>query len=282
MNAHMTTKRFRTAALAAVAMISGAALLIGGTASAGAQEIEDETPHISVVVTPDEVQGDCVPAGLGLSYVVFSDDSVFRLTVTASSPQCSPIDASAVIYGMPGNGEAWPQQLLEREPVVISAAGVYEITFSKECTPVQFDVVTGATPQTITPGGEFHGPMLFPFDIQTAEQYWGDAEGCTPTTTTTSTTSTTTPSTTTTVDTSTTTPEVLGSTTIPAEVDSVTTVPTTNEVQVGGISQTRQPAALGAHRHLRRSRRRRCSPAHRRSGAHHGAASPHRLNDLSN
>ncbi len=135
MNAHTTMKRFRTAALAAVAVLSGTALLVGGTATAGAQEIEDETPHITVVVTPDEVQGDCVPAGLGLSYVVFSDDSVFRLTVTAASPQCTPIDASAVIYGMPGNGEAWPQQLLEREPVRISAAGVYEITFLKDCDP---------------------------------------------------------------------------------------------------------------------------------------------------
>ena len=240
MNAHMTTKRFRTAALAAVATISGAALLIGGTATAGAQEIEDETPHITVEVTPDEVQGNCVPAGLGLTYVVFSDDSVFRLTVTATSPQCSPIDASAVIYGMPGNGEAWPQQLLEREPVTISAAGVYEITFFKECTPVQFDVVTGVTPQTITPGGVFHGPLLFPFDINTSEQYWGNGEDCPPP----STTTTTTESTTTTTESTTTVPEVLGSTTIPPEVDSVTTVPTNNNVQVGGITETRQPAAL--------------------------------------
>ncbi len=61
------------------------------------------------------------------------------------------------------------------------------------------------------------------------------------TTTTTSTTSTTS----TTIETTTsTTPEVLGTTTIPAEVDSVTTVPTTNNVEVGGISETRQPAAL--------------------------------------
>jgi len=240
MHAHTNPKRFRTAALAAVATLSGLALLVGGTATAGAQEVEDDSPHITVEVTPDEVQGDCVPAGLGLSYVVFSDDSVFRLTVTAASPQCSPIDAYAVIYGMPGNGEAWPQQLLEREPVTISAAGVYEITFSKECDPVQFDVVTGVTPQTITPGGEFHGPMLFPLDINTAEQYWGNGEDCPPA----STTTTTTESTTTTIDTSTTTPDVLNSTTIPPQVDSVTTVPTPENVQVGGISETRQPAAL--------------------------------------
>ena len=57
MNAHTTTKRFRTAALAAVAALSGAALMVGGVATAGAQEVEDETPHITVEVTPDEVQG---------------------------------------------------------------------------------------------------------------------------------------------------------------------------------------------------------------------------------
>jgi hypothetical protein len=241
---HTPSKRFRTAALAAVATLSGAALLIGGTATAGAQEVEDESPHISVVVTPAEVQGDCVPTGTGLSYVVFSDDSVFRLTVTAASPQCSPIDASAVIYGMPGNGEAWPQQLLEREPVVISAAGVYDITFTKECTPVQFDVVTGVTPQTITPGGEFHGPLLFPFDIETAEQYWGDAEDCPPPTTT-----TTAAPTTTVAPTTSSTPEVLPTSSVPSDVAGVTTVPVSpnnanNGTQVGGISQTRQPAAL--------------------------------------
>ena len=235
---HTPAKRYRTTALAAVAALAGLALLVGGQTTAGAQEPEeDTTPHISVVFTPAEVQGDCVPAGLGLTYIVFSDPSVFRLTVTAASPQCSPIDASAVIYGMPGNGEAWPQQLLEREPVTISAAGVYEITFSKDCGPVQFDVVTGVTPQTITPGGVFHGPMLFPFDIETAEQWWGGGEGCTPTTT--STTSTTTTSTT-----SSTVPQVLNSTTVPPEVDSVTTVPVEpGNTQVGGISETK-PAAL--------------------------------------
>ena len=243
MNAHTTTKRFRRAALAAVATLSGAALLIGGTATAGAQEPEtDDAPHISVAFTPAAEQGNCVPAGLGLSYVVFSDDSVFRLTVNAASPQCSPIDASAVIYGMPGNGEAWPQQLLEREPVRISEAGVYEITFDKECEPVQFDVVTGVTPQTITPGGVFHGPLLFPFDVNTSEQYWGNGQDCPPPSTTTTTTESTT--TTTESTTTTSTPEVLGSTTVPAEVDSVTTVPTTNDVEVGGVSVTRQPAAL--------------------------------------
>ena len=90
MNAHTTTKRFRRAALAAVATLSGAALLIGGTATAGAQEPEtDDAPHISVAFTPAAEQGNCVPAGLGLSYVVFSDDSVFRLTVNAASPQCT-------------------------------------------------------------------------------------------------------------------------------------------------------------------------------------------------
>ncbi len=236
---HTPTNRGRATALGLVAMLVGLAMTFVGIGAAGAQEPEPEPTDISVVFTPADVQGPCVPTGFGLTYVVHSDDDVFRLTVTAASPQCSPIEAHAVIYAMPGNGEAWPQELVEKAPVTISEAGVYEITFSKECDPVQFDVVTGATPQTITPLGEFHGPMLFPFDINTAQQYWGDAADCPPpsTTTTTSTTASTT---------TTSTPEVLPTTIVPPpEVDGVTTIaPNPGNTEVAGTSTTRQPAAL--------------------------------------
>lgn len=240
--------RRRSAVLAALAMTLGLGLSLTGLSAAGAQENPEgpeKTSDISVVFTPAAEQGECLPAGLGLSYVVFSDDSVFRLTVTAASPQCTPIDASAVIYAMPGNGEAWPQELVERTPVVISEAGIYEITFSKHCDPVQFDVVTGATPQTITPLGEFHGPLLFPLDVETAQQYWGDAEGCIPTTTTTTTTTSTTIAPTTSVTPTTEPPEVLGSSTLPVEpqVAGVSTVAPV-DAQVAGTSVTRSPAAL--------------------------------------
>jgi hypothetical protein len=186
-------------------------------APAGAQ---DEVDAISVVHTPDEVQGPCLPATQALGHTVLHTDETFTITITVSAPLCTPIEAVAAVYRMPGSGAAWPQQLMQTEPVSLGPAGVTEIVFTKTCLPVQFDLVVGATPQTIAPWGAWHGPLLFPNDMATAYQHWGST--CEPTTTT---STTTTSSTTSTTTTSTTVPEVLGSTTIlppteqgPAEV----------------------------------------------------------------
>lgn len=220
----------RTAALALVAC--GAALLIT-PAIAGAESVENgDVSAISIVQTPDEVQGECQPAILALSNTHVSTPTSFTLTVVASAPLCEPITATAAVYGMPGNGEAWPQELVETKDFTISAAGTTVITFTKDCAPVQFDVVTGATPQTIAPWAEKHGPLLFPLDDTTAEQYFG----CTPETTTT--TSTTTTSTTT----STVPPEVLGTTTI-APTTSTTLAPQTAQVEAANVTRaTTSPA----------------------------------------
>lgn len=210
-------------------------------APAGAEEAPGaaEASMITVTQTPAGTSGPCVPPPLGLTYTSSNTDDAFTLRVVASSAPCTPIEAKAVIYAMPSKGSMWPQTLSEVVPFTISVAGVTEIVFSKDCSPVQFDVLTGQTPQVISPLGAWHGPLLFPFDTSTSLQYFGNRSGCTPTT---STTSTTTPSSTT----SSTVPEVGGSTTVPGssttqpEVAGVTTVPPT----VGGVSTPQQPAAL--------------------------------------
>ncbi len=217
---------------AAALALTAAALTVGFGSVAGAVDGDDAPSEgaskITITQTPQDAVGPCAPNALGLTRDVFSDDDVFRLTVTAAADPCAPIAAKAAIYAMPANGDQWPQQLAEVKDFTISEAGVTVIEFAKDCDPVQFDVLTGATPQVISPLGEAHGPLLFPFDVSTSQQFPGQ-EGCNPTTTTTtSTTSTTTTST----------PEVLGSTTIPGGPSSV--APTV-EPQV--LGQTTVPSS---------------------------------------
>lgn len=161
--------------VAAVGMIAAVWVpLFGGTAGA-------QSSNVTITQTGGLGVGPCIGQN-GLSYTVFSDSSTFRLRVVAPSDPCQPINATAAIYAMPGGGAAWPQTLKEAVPFTISEAGVTNISFAKTCTPVQFDVVTGATPQVITPlGGQMHGPLLFPADINTAFQDPGAV--CTTTTT---------------------------------------------------------------------------------------------------
>lgn len=105
----------------------------------------------------------------------------FTLNITLREDLCSAINAKAAIYDMPsdGSGNAWPQTLVSVTPVAIQKAGTYSIRFEKLCTPAQFDtiaqqfdVINGATPDTIYTSLD-HGPLLFPFDIGTAQQYFG-------------------------------------------------------------------------------------------------------------
>lgn len=132
-----------------------------------------ETSHISIVQTIDSQQGPCLPALLSLQQLVSSSDTSFTLTVLVPTPLCEPVRATAVVYSMPGNGTAWPQTLLEASPFILSEAGSTTITFHKDAQCLQFDVITGYAPQTISPLGPWHGPLLFPFDLSTSQQYWG-------------------------------------------------------------------------------------------------------------
>lgn len=223
----------------AVRAFAAAALVVTGLAvmlaPAGAAEGDAESA-ITITQTPSDGGGACVPAPLGLTYTTANDATTFTLRITAASAPCTPIDAKAVVYAMPGNGEMWPQTLSEVAPFTISEAGVTEIVFAKGCNPVQFDVLTGDTPQEISPLGAWHGPLLFPFDTATSLQYFGDPS-CNPTTTTASTT---------------TTPEVNGSTTVPVsstapppEVESATTVPVAN-ANANGNAEAAQLALTGS------------------------------------
>jgi hypothetical protein len=132
-----------------------------------------ETSYMDIVQTTDNIQGTCLPSILSLSNKVSSSETEFVLTVIASAPLCEPVRATAAVYAMPANGVAWPQTLVEATPFTIFEAGTTVITFYKSNTCVQFDVITGYAPQTISPLGPWHGPLLFPFDLATAEQYWG-------------------------------------------------------------------------------------------------------------
>ena len=132
-----------------------------------------ETSYMDIVQTTDTIQGTCLPSILSLSNKVSSSETEFVLTVIASAPLCEPIRATAAVYAMPSNGVAWPQTLVEATPFTIFEAGTTVITFHKSNTCVQFDVITGYAPQTISPLGPWHGPLLFPFDLSTSQQYWG-------------------------------------------------------------------------------------------------------------
>ena len=105
-------------------------------------------------------------------------------------------------------------------------------------------MLTGDTPQVISPTGAWHGPLLFPGDVGTSLQWQPDAEWrqenqCVPASTSTTTTTTSTPGTPP--------PEVNGSTTLPPPaVNGSTTIATTTTVTVAGISATQAPAAQTA------------------------------------
>ena len=164
--------------VAATALACGVALLLTPTLAIAAEGETDApatasaTPSkISVVETPDPEQGACLEFWLALSVQVSSSANNFVVTVVASAPLCEPLEATAVIYSMPGNGVAWPQQLAEAQKFTISQAGTTVITFSKDCLPVRFDIVTGETPQTISTTGEWTAPL--PWNQPPDYQYWG-------------------------------------------------------------------------------------------------------------
>jgi hypothetical protein len=102
-----------------------------------------------------------------------ADATTFRLRITVTAPLCAPVTATAAVYGMPEDGRAWPQHLLETVDFVLHEPGVTEVRFTRDCAPTQFDVLTGATPPVIAPWAEWHGPLLFPFDTSTALQSFG-------------------------------------------------------------------------------------------------------------
>jgi hypothetical protein len=246
----------RAVRLVGLAAISSMAACVAPSAwstslvSSEARGAAGDGPTIQVRQVEEQPQ----PAGCSapvdsLSYATRHTPTSFTLRITVATPLCVAKQAAAVVYRMPGDGVAWPQELVERRELVIGPAGVTEIVFERTCMPAQFDVVTGATPARIAPWAAWHGPLLFPGDTNTAFQDWGGScEGPGATSTTVPPTQpppTTTPSTTapvavpSTTAPSTTVPgsgpsetvpggpgQVAPSSTVPAAVLGATTVPT--------------------------------------------------------
>ncbi len=138
---------------------------------------------ITITQAPLPFDGQCNPlAQAQLTYTTTSDADVFRMVITSATKPCNPIAAAAVAYAMPKGaspaGGQWPQTLVERKDFTIAEASTTTITFAKECDAVQFDVITGESPQTISPTGPWHGPLLFVGDTKTSEQYFPPMEKC--------------------------------------------------------------------------------------------------------
>ncbi|MEI2638477.1 MAG: hypothetical protein V9F03_05710 [Microthrixaceae bacterium] len=74
----------------------------------------------------------CLPGWMVLTRDIVNTSGYFELVVRASVKPCSPIEAKAAIYGMPGNGVAWPQTLTEVKDFTISQAGVTRIRFTQD------------------------------------------------------------------------------------------------------------------------------------------------------
>jgi hypothetical protein len=105
-----------------------------------------------------------------MAYETVIGPSSFVLRILVLQPRCTPLQATAAVYGMPADGSVWPQDLVDTAPVTLSGAGVTEVTFERTCSPAQFDVVTGTTPDRIAPWAAWHGPLLFPLDTRSAFQ----------------------------------------------------------------------------------------------------------------
>lgn len=160
-----STRRGRVA----IALALGG-LAVGGLATAALPAGAAPSPsRITITTSPLPAAEGCLSPAQAVSASPFSDATTFRLRVRVSATLCTPVSATAAVYAMPTGGAAWPQTLVEAVPFTLSAPAVVDITFAKDCTPSQFDVVTGATPQVIAPWGAQHGPLLVP-DTATAFQ----------------------------------------------------------------------------------------------------------------
>jgi hypothetical protein len=166
-----------------VAALAVTAAIAGGVQQAAADEAEVGVPEGSaslVSVTSEvgpstETCASGLFARLALTRDVIDTPERFSLVVHVARPLCTPISAKAAVYAMPGGANAWPQTLVEAVPFEVGQVGTVTISFEKACRDLQFDVIEGATPQEISPIGQWHGPLLFAGDTATALQWFGTA-----------------------------------------------------------------------------------------------------------
>lgn len=167
----------------AVSAIAGLALLLaalfvgfapaGATSSVSSAKVAPSAGDITIAQTDGAPSLFCLPGWMVLTRDIVNTPGYFELVIHANFKPCAPINATAAIYGMPGNGVAWPQTLKATKNFTITNAGMTRVRFAKTCDQVQFDVLTGATPEVISPTGPWHGPLLFPLDMETSYQHWG-------------------------------------------------------------------------------------------------------------
>jgi hypothetical protein len=173
-HARRVAARPKTVGAVVGAIALALSFLLGfGSGTASAQDLPDGPGTITIDQSPVGPTGFCLPPFLSLTHSVAQTPTTFTLTITASPSLCEPVAASAVIYKMPTDGTAWPQQLALKQNFTINGPGTTTVTFHKGCLPAQFDVLTGATPPVISPTGEWHGPLLFPFDVNSSLQFFG-------------------------------------------------------------------------------------------------------------
>ncbi|MFZ4518317.1 MAG: hypothetical protein ACOYOP_08005 [Microthrixaceae bacterium] len=165
--------------MVATVLLALAVVIPAMAVPAGAQDpTGPETSDIIVTEQVGPTASPCLPALFALRNRVIDTPSSFTLRIEVTAPLCEPVRAAGVVYVMPGKGVAWPQRLQERRDLTLQQPGIVEVSFTKGCTPVQFDVITGDSPPTVAPTGPWHGPLLFPVDTGTALQYWGDGPAC--------------------------------------------------------------------------------------------------------
>ena len=183
MTAHGTAvapgRRRSLGSMSVAVLVCAAAATLSTSASVGAVTGHAVTtqeavvaPIISVTQVPAAISlGPCSGGAADLHYQTVNDAESFMLRIVAVTEPCTPIEAVAVVYRMPDGSLAWPQSLLERRELRIDRAGTVDVRFAKECVPLQFDVVTGSTPDTIAPWAQWHGPLLFDGDVGSSWQH---------------------------------------------------------------------------------------------------------------
>lgn len=169
--------------LAACTVLGVASAWIGSTVVSAAPGQGDGPgatepgPIVTVRHSPAPWSAECASGIESVGYETVVRPSSFTLRIVTTRPRCAPVRATAAAYRMPDDNTTWPQQLVDTAPVVLAGAGVTEVSFARTCVPMQFDVVTGDTPDTIAPWAAWHGPLLFPLDTRTAFQDRGTSCG---------------------------------------------------------------------------------------------------------
>ena len=131
----MTKRTIITVATA----ISSFAVALAGCSPTNSGTASPTSSDVTVAQAPAADQSaPCQSSSNAVHTTVLSTATEFVVTINVTAPLCSPVLGKGVIYAMPGNGVAWPQELVKVEPFTLSAAGTTTVTFTKGCGAAQF------------------------------------------------------------------------------------------------------------------------------------------------